>query len=58
VSELILVCESGIEDINYIEELYSMGINTFLMGSYFMKSRNLDDDLSRMEMQLAEKGMI
>ena len=57
-SEIVLVCESGVEDINYIEELYSMGINAFLMGSYFMKSSNLEHDLSRMEVQLAEKGMI
>jgi len=58
VSKIVLVCESGIEDINYIEELYSMGINTFLVGSYFMKSSNLDYELGNMETELAKKGLI
>jgi len=58
VSKIVLVCESGIEDINYIEELYSMGINTFLVGSYFMKSSNLDYELGNMETELAKRGLI
>ena len=57
-SEIVMVCESGIEDINYIEELYSIGINTFLIGSYFMKSNNLDYDLGKMKIQLTKRGII
>lgn len=53
-----LVCESGIKDLDYIERLYSMGVDTFLIGTYFMQSPDLEDVLSRTGKELAVRGLI
>jgi indole-3-glycerol phosphate synthase len=38
--------------------LFSRGINTFLIGSYFMDSRDLKNTLKSMELGLREKKLI
>ena len=42
-----LVCESGVNDLDYIERLYNMGVDTFLIGTYFMQSPDLENALDR-----------
>lgn len=54
----IIICESGVEDSTYIEKLYKMGVNTFLIGTYFIKSRELDSTLSEFENELKKKNLI
>lgn len=58
LEERIIICESGVEDPDYIERLYIMGINTFLIGTYFMKSSDLEKTLSRFGEELAGRGLI
>jgi indole-3-glycerol phosphate synthase len=58
IKDKIFVCESGIENINYIKDLYKRGVNTFLIGSYFMQSKNLADDLGSMEDRLKRENLI
>ena len=53
-----LVCESGVNDLDYIKRLYSMGVETFLIGTYFMQSPDLEDVLDRTREGLAAKGLI
>jgi indole-3-glycerol phosphate synthase len=53
-----LVCESGVKDLDYIERLYNMGVGTFLIGTYFMQSPDLEDVLSQTEKGLAARGLI
>lgn len=54
----VIICESGVDDSAYIEKLYGMGVNTFLIGTYFMKSRKLDDTLSGFENELKKRNLI
>ena len=54
----IIICESGVDDTAYIEKLYGMGVNTFLIGTYFMKSRELDSTLSEFENELKKRNLI
>jgi len=54
----IIVCESGIENTGYVMDLYKKGIKVFLIGSYFMQSKNLKQDLSDMEYILKSEGLI
>lgn len=54
----IIICESGVENAQYIEELFKMGINTFLIGSHFMASPDLEETLSGFGDSLREKGLI
>jgi len=58
IRDRVFVCESGIEDVGYIKDLFSRGINTFLIGSYFMASRDLKNTLKSMELGLREKKLI
>jgi indole-3-glycerol phosphate synthase len=58
IKDKIFVCESGIEDIEYIKDLFSRGIDTFLIGGYFMTSRNLRNTLKNMELGLREEKLI
>lgn len=58
IKDRIFVCESGIENINYIKDLYKRGVNTFLIGSYFMQSKNLAYDLKNMEDELKKENLI
>jgi indole-3-glycerol phosphate synthase len=58
IKDKIFVCESGIKDVEYIEDLFSRGINTFLIGGYFMASRDLMNTLKNMELGLREKELI
>lgn len=60
IKDKILIAESGINgnDIDYIENLYHRGINTFLVGSYFMQTKNLALSLKEMERKLREKKLI
>jgi len=53
-----LVCESGVKDINYIERLYNMGVETFLIGTYFMQSPDLENVLDHTQAGLAARGLI
>lgn len=53
-----IVCESGVDDIAYMERLYGMGINTFLIGTHFMASPRLEETLSRFGEGLKERGLI
>ncbi len=54
----IIICESGVKDIGYIERLFKMGVNTFLIGSYFMESPELEDTLLNFREGLKQKGLI
>jgi len=53
-----LVCESGVKDLDYIERLYNMGVETFLIGTYFMQSPDLENALDRTRKGLAARGLI
>lgn len=53
-----LVCESGVDDISYMENIYNMGVNTFLIGTRFMASPGLEETLSRLGEGLRERGLI
>jgi len=53
-----LVCESGVKDLDRIERLYNMGVETFLMGTYFMQSHDLESILDRTGKGLAARGLI
>jgi len=54
----IIICESGVDDTAYIEKLYGMGVNTFLIGTHFMKSREIDSTLSEFENELKKRNLI
>jgi indole-3-glycerol phosphate synthase len=58
IKDRIIICESAVQDIKYIKELYSMGVRGFLIGSYFMQSKNLEYDLGEMESGLKREGLI
>lgn len=58
IKDKIIVCESGIENISYIKDLYEKGIKVFLIGSYFMQSKNLAHDLSDTEDRLRRENLI
>jgi len=53
-----LVCESGVKDLDYIERLYGMGVETFLIGTYFMQSPDLENALDLTQVGLAARGLI
>ena len=53
-----LVCESGVKDLDYIERLYNMGVETFLIGTYFMQSTDLENALDHIRVGLAARGLI
>jgi indole-3-glycerol phosphate synthase len=54
----IIVCESGVDEISYIKKLFEMGVNVFLVGTYFMKSPDLDGLLSEFKKELAQRRLI
>ena len=58
IKDKIIVCESGMENTSYIKDLYKRGIKVFLIGSYFMQSKNLVHDLSDMEARLKRENLI
>ncbi|MBU4450845.1 MAG: hypothetical protein KKE35_06090 [Actinobacteria bacterium] len=58
MKDKIIVCESGMENTGYIRDLYKRGIRVFLIGSYFMQSKNLAHDLSDMEARLKRENLI
>jgi indole-3-glycerol phosphate synthase len=58
LSDKIIVCESAVKDVEYIKDLFLNGINTFLIGEYFMASRNLEKTLNDMESQLRKENYI
>jgi indole-3-glycerol phosphate synthase len=58
IKDKIIVCESGMENTSYIKDLYKRGIKVFLIGSYFMQSKNLVHDLSDMEAKLKRENLI
>ncbi|MCL4417019.1 MAG: indole-3-glycerol phosphate synthase TrpC [Actinobacteria bacterium] len=58
IEDKIIVCESGIGNTGYIKDLYKKGIKVFLIGSYFMQSKNLAHDLSDMEDKLRRENLI
>jgi len=53
-----LVCESGVKDLDYIERLYGMGVETFLIGTYFMQSPDLENALGQTQAGLVARGLI
>jgi indole-3-glycerol phosphate synthase len=57
-TDKIFVCESGVKDIEYVKELFLNGINTYLVGEYFMASRNLEETLSNMELELKKENLL
>jgi indole-3-glycerol phosphate synthase len=60
VENIIFVCESGINDtkIEYLEHLYDLGVSTFLIGTYFMQSTNLDITLGNLSGRFSLKGLV
>jgi indole-3-glycerol phosphate synthase len=58
IKDRIIVCESGMDNTGYIIDLYKRGVNVFLIGSYFMQSKNLAHDLSDMEASLKKENLI
>jgi len=57
-SDKILICESGITDIEYIKDLFLEGINVFLIGEYFMRSNNLEAKLNEIELKFKKENLI
>lgn len=57
-SDKIFVCESGIKDAGYIKDLFSEGINVFLIGEYFMSGNDLESTLCDMELKLKIEKLI
>ena len=53
-----LVCESGVKDLDYIERLYGMGVETFLIGTYFIQNPDLESVLDRTRKGLVARGLI
>ncbi len=58
IKDRIIICESGMDNTGYIKDLYKRGLNVFLIGSYFMQSKNLAHDLSDMETRLKKENLI
>lgn len=58
LSGKVIVCESGVKDVGYIKELFLRGINTFLVGEYFMSGGNLEKTLSDMELELKNENLL
>lgn len=58
LQDKIFVCESGVEDIEYIKKLFFGGINTFLIGGYFMASKNLEETLNNMKTELKREKLL
>ncbi len=58
LSDKVFVCESGIRDVGYIKDLFSEGINVFLIGEYFMRSNNLEAKLNEIELEFKKKNLI
>ena len=54
----IIICESGVESTDYIEMLFKMGINVFLIGSHFMASSSLENTILSFRDSLRGKGLI
>jgi len=57
-SDKIFVCESGIRDAEFIRDLFSNGINAFLIGEYFMTSNSLEERLKEIELELKKENLI
>ncbi|MFA5014137.1 MAG: indole-3-glycerol-phosphate synthase [Actinomycetota bacterium] len=57
-SDKIFVCESGIRDAGYIKDIFSEGINVFLIGEYFMASNSLEERLKEIELELKKENLI
>lgn len=55
LEDKIFICESGIEDTGYIKDLFSNGLNVFLIGGHFMASRDLENTLKNMESELSKE---
>jgi indole-3-glycerol phosphate synthase len=53
-----IVCESGVDDISYMERLCGFGVNNFLIGTHFMSSPQLRETLARYGEDLKRKGLI
>lgn len=58
LKDKVFICESGIEDTEYIKDLFSNGVNTFLIGGYFMASKDLEKTLKKMELELKKEKLI
>jgi len=58
ITDRIIVCESGVKNVNYIKDLFSEGINTFLIGEFFMSAGNLEETLNDMEMDFKRASLI
>ncbi len=58
IKDRIIVCESGMDNADYVIDLYKRGISVFLIGSYFMQSKNLAHDLNDMEARLKKENLI
>lgn len=53
-----VICESGIYDAGYIQRLFSMGVSSFLIGTYFMQSKNMKKDLLGLGQELTKRRLI
>ncbi len=58
IRDKIIVCESGVEEIEYIKTMFQMGIYTFLIGNYFMTSNDLEKTLYDFELNLKKERLI
>jgi indole-3-glycerol phosphate synthase len=58
LSDKIIVCESGIKNVGYIEDLFRKGVTAFLIGEHFMGSGNLEKTLCSMELELKKGNLI
>ncbi len=60
----IFVCESGIgennmdSEIQYIKDVFERGVHTFLIGSYFMQSPDLEGALNIFKEKLIQRSLI
>ena len=58
LEDKVLVCESGVKDTDYIKRLFDRGVYTFLIGSHFMASPDLEATLGNMESKLRAASLI
>ncbi len=58
ITDRIFVCESGVKNVSYIKDLFLEGVNTFLIGEYFMSAENLEKTLNDMELDFKRTNLI
>lgn len=58
IKDRIIVCESAVSSVSYIKQLFNLGINVFLIGSYFMQAVKLENKLHDFKILLKKENLI